>query len=94
MKDKLDITLKIAGVELSLNIDRNEEELLRDVAKQVNHAYNKYSQWFADSTREEILAKVTLLFAKGFLQLKQQVSELDSTLENIDSELSRLLRES
>jgi len=94
MKDKLDITLKIAGVELSLNIDRNEEELLRDVARQVNHAYSKYSEWFADSNREEILAKVTLLFAKGFIQLKQQISELDNTLEDIDSELSKLLRES
>lgn len=92
MKDKLDITLKIAGVELSLNIDRNEEELLREVAKQVNHAYKKYSEWFSDSSPEEILAKVTLLFAKGFIQIKQQLTELDSTLEAFDSELSGLLR--
>ncbi|MBP3288661.1 MAG: cell division protein ZapA [Muribaculaceae bacterium] len=94
MKDKLDITLKIADVELSLNIDRNEEELLREVAKQVNHAYEKYRQWFSDSPSEEILAKVTLLFAKGFLQLKQQLTELDSLLEDFDSEFSALLRES
>ncbi|MDE5684923.1 MAG: cell division protein ZapA [Paramuribaculum sp.] len=93
MKDKLDITLKIAGVELSLCIDRDEEHLLRSVTKQVNHAYDKYSELFADRSSDEILAMVTLLFAKGFIQLKTQMAELDSTLEQFDSELSRLLRE-
>lgn len=94
MKDKLDITLKIAGVELSLNIDRNDEELLRNVTKQVNHAYKKYSEIFAGSSREEIMAMVTLLFAKGFVQLKQQFAELDSTLEAFDNDLSDMLRDS
>lgn len=92
MKDKLDITLKIAGAELSLNIDRSEEELLRSVTKQVNHAYTKYSEIFADSSPEEIMAMVTLLFAKGFVQLKQQLAELDETIDSFDKELSRLLR--
>ncbi len=92
MKDKLDITLKIAGVGLSLSIDRNEEQLLRAVTKQVNHAYMKYSDMFADKSSEEVLAMVTLLFAKGFLQMKQQVAELDSSLVGLDEELSRLLR--
>lgn len=93
MKDKLDITLKIAGVELSLNIDRSEEQLLREVAKQVNHAYTKYSELFADSPSEEVLAKVTLLFAKGFISLRSQVSRLDETLENLDNDLSELLKQ-
>lgn len=94
MKDKLDITLKIAGVELSLNINRSEEEFLREVAKQVNHAYKKYSELFADSPSEEILAKVTLLFAKGFIQLRSQVAELDDVLQSFDDSLTELLRES
>ena len=94
MKDKLDITLKIAGAELSLNIERSEEELLRNVTRQVNHAYNKYSEIFADNSNEEVLAMVTLLFAKGFIQLKSQLNELDSTLDSFDNDLSRLLRES
>lgn len=93
MKDKLNITLKIAGAELSLNIDRSEEELLRSVTKQVNHAYEKYSELFADNTPEEVSAMVMLLFAKGFVQLKKQVTELDNTLEGLDKELSGLLRE-
>lgn len=93
MKDKLDITLKIAGVELSLSIDRDEEHLLRSVTKQVNHAYDKYSELFADRSPDEVLAMVTLLFAKGFIQLKSQMAELDSTLGQFDSELSKLLRE-
>lgn len=93
MKDKLDITLKIAGVALSLNIDRSEEELLRQVAKQVNHAYQKYSEMFAGRASDEILAMVTLLFAKGFVQLKTQINELDGSLEDFDNRLSELLRQ-
>jgi len=93
MKDKLDITLKIAGVELSLNIDRSEEELLRQVTKQVNHAYKKYSEIFADQSSDEVLAMVTLLFAKGFIQLKTQLNNLDGTLERFDNKLSNLLRQ-
>ena len=93
MKDKLDITLKIAGVELSLNIDSSEEELLRQVTKQVNHAYKKYSEIFAGRPSDEVLAMVTLLFAKGFIQLKTQLNELDGTLENFDNRLSELLRQ-
>lgn len=92
MKEKLDITLKIGGVELSLNIDRSEEELLREVAKQVNHAYKTYSELFADSSSEEVLAKVALLFAKGFISLKSQVNEMDSVFEALDNDLSQLLR--
>lgn len=93
MKDKLDITLKIAGAELSINVDRSEEQLLRDVTKQVNHAYKKYSELFPDSPSKEVLAMVTLLFAKGFIQLKSQINELDSVLEDFDNNLSELLRQ-
>ena len=92
MKEKLDITLKIGGVELSLNIDRSEEELLREVAKQVNRAYKTYGELFADSSSEEVLAKVALLFAKGFISLKSQVNEMDSVFETLDNDPSQLLR--
>lgn len=92
MKEKLDITLKIAGVTLSLNIDRSEEQLLREVTQQVNHAYKTYSELFADSPKEEVLAKVTLLFAKGFVSLKSQVNEMENSFEALDRDLSELLR--
>ncbi|MCM1349318.1 MAG: cell division protein ZapA [Firmicutes bacterium] len=92
MKDKLDITLKISGTELSLNIDPSEEELLRNVTKQVNHAYKKYNEIFPERSQADILAMVSLLFAKGYVQLKSQLTEMDSTLERLDTDLSALLK--
>lgn len=92
MKEKLDITLKIGGVKLNLNIDRAEEALLREVVRQINHAYDKYSELFSDSPSEEVLAKVTLLFARGFISLKSQVDEMDRLVDSLDQDFAQLLR--
>lgn len=92
MKDKLDIKLKIAGIVLSLSIIPAEEELLREVARQVNHAYVRYKEIFDDKGSEEILAMVTLLFAKGFLQMKEQAHTMDKVLAELDASLTELLR--
>ena len=91
MNDKLDITLRIGDVPLSLTIDRSEEEQLRRVAKEVNHAYNAYRTRFRGSSNQEILAKVTLLFARGFNSRTEQIEELDATLDTFESNLDRLL---
>ena len=91
MKDKLDITLRIGSTTLSLTIKPEEESLLRVVAKEVNHAYEAYEKRFAGSPSEEILAKVTLLFAKGYLNLSAQAREVDSVLGDFETDLNRLL---
>lgn len=91
MKDKLDINLRIADVALSLTINRDEEELLREVAKEVNHVYKAYRERFAGSSPQEVLAKVTLLFARGYLTLTSQAKQLDELLERFDNDLDDLL---
>lgn len=92
MKDKLDITLRVANVKLSLTIKPEEEELLREVAKEVNHAYESYQQRFSGTTAEETLAKVTLLFAKGYINLMSQTKQLESTLNGFEAHLDKLLQ--
>lgn len=91
MKDKLDINLRIADVALSLTINRDEEQLLREVAKEVNHVYKAYRERFGSSSPQEVLAKVTLLFAKGYLTLTSQAKQLDELLVRFDSDLDELL---
>lgn len=91
MNDKLNINLRIAGVNLSLAINRSEEQQLRHVAREVNHAYDAYKSRFAGSTPMEVLAKVTLLFAQGYLSLTAQSKELDTELEAFERELTRMI---
>lgn len=91
MNDKLNINLRIAGVAMSLSINREEEQLLRQVAKEVNHAYEAYASRFPESSDKEVLAKVTLLFAKGYLSQVAQSKELDEELSRFESDLDTLL---
>lgn len=95
MKDKLDINLRVADTSLSLNIKYQEEELLRRAAKEVNHAWSVWrnDERFSRKTPHEVLAMVTLLFAKGYLSLESKTEELNSLLHDFDQELDRLLSE-
>ena len=92
MKDKLDINLRIGSVNLNLTIRPEEEQLLREAAREVNHAYEEYLKRYAGSSPQEVLAKVTLLFARGYLTTAQQVKSLKPMLDDFEAELDRLLQ--
>lgn len=91
MKDKLDITLRIGNVRLSLTVRPEEELLLREAAKEINHAYESYLRRFAGSETDEIMAKVTLLFAKGYLNLSSYAKQTEALLDGFETEIDRLL---
>lgn len=91
MKDKLDITLRIGEEILTLNINRDEEATLRSAAKEINHAYDEYKKRFGNSSPQEVLAKVTLLFAKGYISTATKAKEIDRVLNDFDATLDRLL---
>ncbi|MBO4955460.1 MAG: cell division protein ZapA [Muribaculaceae bacterium] len=91
MRDKLDINLRIGETKLSLTINPADEEFLRDVTKEVNKVYKTYKSRFAGSTPEEVLAKVTLLFARGYLSMSAQAKEVENALDTFDTQLDALL---
>lgn len=93
LRDKLDITLRIGDVTLSLTISPEEEAMLRQVAKEVNHAYSAYESRFQGSPANEILAKVTLLFAKGYLNLSAQAKRTEAILGDFEHQLDEILLE-
>lgn len=93
MNDKLDITLRIADTAMSLKINRSEEELLRRVAKEVNTVFDAYRSRFPKSSPQEVLAKVTLLFAKGYVNAMDQNQHIDESLALFEDELDKLLLE-
>lgn len=93
MKDKLDITLRIGNVMLNLTIRPDEEAMLRGVAKEVNRAYESLQERFSGSPEDETMAKVTLLFAKGYLNLSAQVHQTEELLGNFENQLDLLLED-
>lgn len=93
MGEKLDINLRIAGIKLSLTISAAEEEKLRSVTKEVNKVYETYTKRFPGSAPEEVLAKVTLLFARGYLSMSDQTSALVQQLDELDRQFDALLEQ-
>ncbi|MDE6303970.1 MAG: cell division protein ZapA [Paramuribaculum sp.] len=94
MKDKINITLNIAGEILELRIPRDEEEILRNATLEINRVWNSWKSVFKDSSSAQVLARITLLFARGFLAQKAANESVDTLLSSLDKELDDLLAES
>ncbi|MDE7412129.1 MAG: cell division protein ZapA [Paramuribaculum sp.] len=92
MKDKLDINIRIKDITLPVTVSPREEPLLREVAKEVNRVFEEYAKRSPECSDIEILAQVTLLFAKGFVTKSHEIAQMDEFLEGFDSDLDRLLQ--
>ena len=72
MNDKIKINLQIADSNYPLTINREEEEIVREAAKQVNIRLNKYREAYKSLAPEKIIAMVAYQFALENLQLKDR----------------------
>lgn len=90
MNDKIKINLNIADAYYPLTIDRDEEETVREAAKQVNMRLNTYREHYKNVAPEKIIAMVAYQFSLENQQLKtrndtepytNKIEELTNTLE-------------
>ena len=72
MNDKIKINLQIADSYYPLTINRDEEETVREAAKQVNIRLNAYREHYQNVSLEIIIAMVAYQFALENLQLKDR----------------------
>lgn len=73
MDDKIKINLHMAGASYSLTIDREDEELVRKAAKEVDLRYIAYREHYAkDVTPDKIIPMVAYQFALENLKLKER----------------------
>ena len=70
--DKLNINLQIADSYYPLTINRDEEETVREAAKQVNIRLNAYREHYRNVAPEKIIAMVAYQFSLEKLQLLQR----------------------
>ena len=57
MNDKIKINLQIADSNYPLTINREEEQMVREAAKQVNIRLNKYREVYKNLEPEKIIAR-------------------------------------
>ena len=72
MNDKIKINLQMAGATYPLTINREDEEIVREAAKQVNIRINAYREHYQNISSERIIAMVAYQFALETLQLKDR----------------------
>ena len=91
MNAKIKINLQIADSNYPLTINRQEEEMVREAAKQVNIRLNAYREYYKNLEPEKIIAMVAYQFSLEKLQLMQRndttpytekVKELTELLED------------
>ncbi|MCM1028978.1 MAG: cell division protein ZapA [Pseudoflavonifractor sp.] len=91
MNDNLNITLNIAGEQLRLTIPRQEEEIMREAASQINQVMRKMQKSFNDISATHAWARVALAFARGYLVAKAAGAETEKMLATLESRLDSLI---
>jgi cell division protein ZapA len=90
MNDTIKINLNIADAYYPITIQRDEEELMRRAAKQVNERLNLYREKYRTQPLDRLLAMVAYQFAQEKLMLekkndtspyKAKIEELTDLLE-------------
>lgn len=90
MNDKIKINLQLAGSTFPLTILREDEEMVREAAKQVDIRLNAYREHYRNVAPEKIIAMVAYQFALENLQMKdrndtgpyaEKINELTEMLE-------------
>ena len=91
MNVKIKIEMQIADSNYPLTINREEEEMVREAAKQVNIRLNAYREYYKNLEPEKIIAMEAYQFSLEKLQLMQRndttpytekVKELTELLED------------
>ena len=72
MNDKIRINLQMAGFSYPLTILREEEEIVREAARQVNVRVNAYREYYSNMPTERILMMTTYQIALESLQQKER----------------------
>lgn len=92
MTDKLNITIRIAGLApFPLSINRADEELIRNAEYNVNALWRKWCGRFKDRTPQEVMGMVAFQFAKLYFLIMAQASSMEEILSDFEAELDDIL---
>ena len=93
MQTNQNIKVIIAGRPYSLSVKREEEDLVRKAAEQLNETIKSYSQSFEYKDHQDLFAMVSLQHVANAIRLENEKSfkdqEMEQKLSEIDEMLSR-----
>ncbi len=78
--DELTISVIIADRPYRLTIKRDEEEMIRRAANEINKKLKQYSENYAFNDKQDLLAMVTLEMTTNALKLDGQLKENDQEI--------------
>lgn len=90
---ELSITVRIAGRQFPLTIEREEEEMVRNAAKMVDEQFRFFSENYAVKDRADLLAMAALQMATTALKAKE-ASQPEEASEQALRELRDQLKSS
>ncbi len=92
--DLFEITLKFAGLKFKATIPRNQEEIYRRAAEEVDKVYNFFLEKYgSDITREELLMAVSLDFALKKTKILNKFTNFVAKVEEVNDELEEFLNQ-
>lgn len=99
MNDKIKINLQMAGFTFPLTINREEEEMVRSAAKQVESRLNAYAQHFPQLQKVQLITMVAYQFALETLKANKRndttpfVEKVETLNQVLDSYFQQMERE-
>lgn len=93
MKDKLNITIKLADhkpISLS-DVTPGEEELMREAEYNINRLWRSWCQEFPDKEPDEVLAMVAFQFARHYYGQLREMKEVEEVLAESGRRLDEIV---
>lgn len=93
MKDKLNITIKVADLaHIGMQVTRKDEEAVRLAEYYVNRVWSKWTgDKPQDKTSKDVLGMVAVHFAKLYVLEQRKNENIDEVLRKFEEELDRIL---
>lgn len=93
MKDKLNITIKVANQRpLRMAVSLGEEEEVRQAEYFVNHVWAKWmDDKAADQSDSDVLAMTAIYFARLYIQEYRKNEEVERHLASFEETLDKIL---
>lgn len=91
MNDKLRVTIKIADVEIPLEIDRNEEEVYRKAAYHINQLWGDWRTALKNKSSQEVLARIALAFAELSYRKSDELERQARMIDHFEKQFDDLL---
>lgn len=92
--DKMQMYVNIAGEHISLNVDFNSQDEVREAEASVCELYNQWKERFPRRSKEELLAMISYQFAYYYQSLQRRFVSASTEMAELDARLNKLLSES